>query len=82
MQAAGGADDVQAGPDVQMIGVAENDLRAAFQQFTRVHRLHAGLGADRHVHGRFHHAVRGGQPSQARLGGGIGFEQFVHSDRL
>src|SRR5208337_1789107 len=34
VQAAGGAEDVQAGPDVEMIGVAKDDLRAHLDEFT------------------------------------------------
>ena len=78
MQPAGGADDVEAGPDVEVISVAEDDLRAHLQQFARVERLDAGLGADRHEHGRIHDAVRGGQFSEARPGVRIRFEQFKH----
>src|ERR1700690_2963240 len=78
MQPAGGADDVEAGPDVEVIGVAEDDLRAHLEQFARVERLHAGLGADRHEHRRIHDAMRRGQFSQARPGVRIRFEQFKH----
>ena len=34
VQPAGGADDVEAGTDVEMVGVAENDLCAHLDQFT------------------------------------------------
>ena len=78
VQPAGGADDVEAGPDVQVIGVAENDLRAHLAEFARVERLDAALRADGHEHRRLDDAVRGGQSAQARFGVRIGFEQFKH----
>ena len=71
-------DDFQAGPDVQVVGVAENDLRAALHQFARVHGLDAGLRANGHIDGRVHDAVRGGQSAQPRLGLGVGLEEFKH----
>ncbi len=78
VQAAGGADDFESGPDIEVVGVAEDDLRAHLQQFARVERLDAGLRADGHEHRRVHDAVRGGQFSEARFGRRIGFEQFKH----
>ena len=78
VQPAGGADDVQPGPNVQVISVAENDLRAHLAQFTRVERLDAALRAHRHEHGRIDNAVRSGQPAQARAGAGISLEKFEH----
>ena len=78
VQAAGGADDVESGPEVEMVSVAEDDLRAHLQQFARVEGLDAGLRADGHEHRRFDDAVRGGQFPEARLGLRIGFEEFKH----
>src|SRR2546421_3963993 len=49
------------------IGVAENDLRAGLEQFTRVERLDAGLRADGHEDGRIHDAVRGRDRKSTRL---------------
>jgi len=43
MQPARSADSFQPGPDVEMISVAEDDLRAISSSFARVERLHAGL---------------------------------------
>jgi hypothetical protein len=63
----GRRNDLQSGPDVQMIRVAENDLRAAFDQLARIHRLDAGLRADGHVNRCIHDAVRGGQFSSRAL---------------
>src|SRR5208282_857250 len=78
MQPASGANDVESGPDVEVIGVAEDDLRTHFAEFARVERLDAGLRANRHEYGCFDNAVRGGQSSESRLGLRIGFEKFKH----
>ena len=64
MQAAGGLDDLHAGPDVEMVGVAKENLRAHFAQLARVERLDAGLRADRHEDRRLDHAAGGGQAAQ------------------
>jgi hypothetical protein len=78
VQTAGGANDVEAGAQVEMISVTENDLRAHLVKFTRVERLDTGLRADGHEHGRLDDAARGGQSAEARLGRPIRFEQFKH----
>ena len=78
VQPAGGADDVESGTQIEMVGVAEDDLRAHLAEFARVERLDAGLRADGHEHRRFHHAMRGGQPAKSRLCVRIGFEEFKH----
>src|SRR6266699_2957034 len=67
VQPARGADDVQAGADVQMIGIAEDDLSAQFAQLTRINRLDAALGADAHERRRVNDSVWCGQPAQARF---------------
>jgi hypothetical protein len=72
------ADDVEAGTDVQVIGVAEDDLRATFDKLARIHRLDTGLRADGHIDRRVHDAVRGGQFAETRLGRRVGFEKFKH----
>ena len=78
VQAAGGADDVEAGPQVKVVGVAQEDLRAHLAQLARIKRLDAGLRADGHEHGRLNDAARRGQSSEARFGARIGFEEFKH----
>ena len=72
MQSARGADDVQPRPEIEMIGVPQDDLGAHLIQFARVQRFHAGLCAHRHEYRRIHHTVRGGQLPQARFRGRIG----------
>ena len=78
VQAAGGADDFESGTQIQMVSVAENDLRAHLVQFARVERLDAGLRADGHEHRRFDDAARRGQSAETRFGVRIGFEEFKH----
>src|SRR5204863_5886833 len=48
MQTARGLDDLQAGPDEQMVGVAQNDLGAHLAQLAWIKRFDAALRADRH----------------------------------
>ena len=67
VQPARGADDVQPGADVEVIGIAEDDLGAHLAQLARVNRLDAALRADGHEDRRIHDAMRRGQPAQARL---------------
>ena len=58
VQSVSGADYVKAGAQIQMVCVAENDLRVHLVQFARVERLDAGLRADGHEHRRLDDAVR------------------------
>ena len=48
VQAARRANDFQTGPDREMVGIAENDLRLHLAQFSWVERLDAPLRADGH----------------------------------
>jgi len=74
----GGGDDVEAGAEMEMVGVAENDLRAHLEEFARVEGLNAALCADGHEHGRFNDAAGGREASEAGAGRRVGLEQFVH----
>ena len=58
MQAAHAPNRLVSGPQIKMIGIAENDLRA--KRFERVlrHGLHAAGGAHRHEHRRLHGLMR------------------------
>ena len=78
MQPTRRADDVEAGADIEVIGVAEDDLRAHLAQLARVNRLDAALRADGHVHRRVHDAVRRGDPAQPGLRGRIRLDQLEH----
>ena len=63
-------------PQVKMVSVAEQDLRAHLLQFTWVERLDAALRAHRHEDRRLNDAMGGDQSTQPRAGRGIGFEQL------
>lgn len=78
VQATGGADDGESGTQVEMVSIAENNLRAHLMKFARVERLDAGLRADGHEHRRLNDAMHSDQFSQARLGLRIGFKEFKH----
>ena len=73
VQAARRANDVHAWPDIQMVSVAEKDAGAHLLEFPRVERLHAGLSAHRHEHGRVDDSARRGDAPQPGFGAGIGF---------
>ena len=69
---------------VQVIGIGQNDLRAAFLQLVRRHGLHACLRAHRHEDRRLDHAVRRVQAAapRARLFANMQqfkFKGFLHS---
>ena len=51
---------------VQVVGVGQDDLRAAVLQLVGRHGLDAGLGAHGHEDGRFDHAVGRVQPAATR----------------
>ena len=78
VQAARGADDFETGPNVEVVSVTKDDLRAHFVELPRVEGFHAALRANRHEHGRVHHAVGGRQPAQAGFGTGVAFQQLEH----
>ena len=60
VQATGGADDVHAGADVEVIGVAKDDLSTEFAKFARVDGFYAALSADGHEHRSVDDAVGSG----------------------
>ena len=68
VQAAQLGDQVVAGPQGEMIGVAEDDLRAGFASWCGRQTLDGGLGADRHEHRRFDDAVRRVQAGRGERG--------------
>ena len=78
VQPARGADDIEPGADVEVIGIAEDDLSAHLAQLARVNRLNASLRADGHKDRRIHDSMRGRQSAQARPGTCIGLEQLKH----
>src|SRR5262245_9515918 len=57
VEPASSSDQLVAGPQIQMIGVAEDDLRTRLFEITVAHRLDASLRADRHERRCLHDAV-------------------------
>ena len=72
MQAARRFDDLQSGADIQMVGVAEDNLSPHFQQFTRIERLDAALRPNGHKHGSIDDAMGGREAAKAGPGTCIG----------
>ena len=79
MQSARRGDDLHAGAQKEVVGVAEDDLRAQLLKLGGRHRLYGGAGADGHENRGFDHAAAGGQASPARGAGGILFQKFKYS---
>ena len=73
VKAAGGADDVHPGTDMEMIGVTEDDLSPEFAKFARVDGFDAPLGADGHEDGCVDAAVGSGEAAAAGFGRWVGF---------
>src|SRR5580765_680764 len=71
MQAAAPRDQVVAGPQVQVIGVAEQHLRAEAVELPVRHALHRALRAYRHEGRRLDVAVGGRHPAPARARVGV-----------
>src|SRR5690349_600880 len=67
VQPASSSDQLVARPQIQVIGVAENDLRASLFQVAMMRRLDAPLRADRHERGRLHDTVWRAQLAEARV---------------
>jgi hypothetical protein len=81
VQVAVPADDLGAGPQHQVEGIAENDLRAALDEFLRRHRLDRAVGADRHERRRFDAAALELQPRPSRPAGAFQQREFHRSAR-
>lgn len=65
VQPAGFVDDFGAGPQIQMIGVAEDDLRAVLEELAVLDGFDVAQRADRHKYRRFNDAVIGFQQTRA-----------------
>ena len=65
MEPTGLADDFQAGPDEQMIGIAQDDRCARFAQFSGIEGFDCGLRAHRHESRSLDLSPRGPEPPQA-----------------
>ena len=66
MEPAAPRDQLVAGPQKQVIGVAEDDLGAGIAQVAMKRGLDRALRADRHERRRLHHAVRRVELAAAR----------------
>ena len=78
VQAAVGLDHLQPGAQVEVEGVAEDDLRAQLPNLPRQHALDRAVGTHRHEGRRLHRAARKRQPPAPR--GAVGGEQVeVHA---
>jgi hypothetical protein len=71
-------DEVLARPEMQVVGVAEDDARAERAQLVRVDGLHRPLRPDRHERGRRDVAVRRVEDAGARGAVGRGHGERVH----
>src|SRR3546814_14026341 len=78
MQAAVRLDHFQPRPQVEMEGVAEDDLRADRADLLRQHALDRAIGADRHARRCLDHTAGEGEAAAARAD--VGGPQFdVHA---
>src|SRR5262245_52760575 len=68
MQAAQPVDQLVPGTQIEMIGVAQQNLAADFTQVARQDGLDRALCAHRHEAGRLHHTVRGDKATEASPG--------------
>ena len=64
---AGGREDVSAGAQHEVVGVAEDDLRPQLIEVARLQRLDCPKRANVHKNGGFDGAVGGKKPPQPRL---------------
>jgi hypothetical protein len=71
MEAATARDEIVAGPQIQVIGVAEQNVRAERLELLVRDALDRTLGADRHERRRLDDAMRRRHPSAARAGVGV-----------
>lgn len=75
MKSAHFADQLVAGAQPEVVGVAEDDLRAELLELERVEGFHRTLGADRHEDRSFDDAVRQAQGSAPGGAGRIGCKE-------
>ena len=71
VQAAGRAITSRPGPEVQVVGVAEDEVDPQILQVVVSHRLHGGVGSHRHEAGRSHGAVPEGERPRAGAAGRV-----------
>jgi hypothetical protein len=74
LQAAERRDTLGAGPQHQVVGIAEHDVGAGFAHVAPVQALHGSGRSNRHERGRPHHPVRRRQATGPR--GAVGRKQL------
>lgn len=67
VEPAGLLDDLRARPQEQVVRIAQNDLRTAFQKVARSQRLHRRERPDIHENGRFYGSMSRKKPSKSRF---------------
>jgi hypothetical protein len=72
MESAAAGDEIVSGPQIQVIGVAEEDLRAERVELAMRHALHRTLRTDRHERRRLDDAMRRRHAAAAGAGVGVG----------
>src|SRR6266480_4395558 len=80
VEAAELADELVAGPEQEVEGVAEHDLRARRTEVVRREALHGAARADGHEHRRLDRAVAGRETAGA--GGAVGGDQLEGGHRI
>ena len=73
VQPAGISNELVAGAQMEMVGIAEHNLRIALVKFSGRQGLDASLGTDRHENGRLDNAMGRMHYSHAGGSAGIGF---------
>ena len=77
VEAARTAQDVQAGPQVEVVGIAQDDLGVyVFSQVLVVDAFDRTDRSHRHEDGRLDRSVVGGDPAAAGLRGGVPGQKF------
>src|SRR5262249_2873422 len=79
MKAAASRDEIVARPQIEVIGVAEQDLRAEFFEIPVRDAFDGALRADRHERRRLHVAVRRGDDTGACESGAVRNAEAEHS---
>ena len=89
MQTAKAGDTLGAGPQHQVIGIAENDIRPQLAHLIEIHGLDGADSADRHEGGRADDAARHGDFAETRAAargfqgeGEFVVHQFFRNNRL
>lgn len=72
------ADDIGAGTQPKVVGIAEDDLGVDGDEVLGMEGFDGALGADGHENGRFNDPVRSGEAAASGFALGVGVEKFEH----